>query len=65
MPSKTDDQLLNDMKGLPDMKMNQDKKQEIISTIRSTGTHSLPKRTAASPGRFSALGKGLAVCSVL
>ncbi len=65
MPSKTDDQLLNDMKGLPDMKMNQDKKQEIISTIRSTDTHSLPKRTATSPGRFSALGKGLAVCSVL
>ncbi|GED27816.1 hypothetical protein BAG01nite_39180 [Brevibacillus agri] len=66
MRFKTDEQLLEEMKGLPDMKMTEGKKQAILSTIRSTDAHS---RTQSEPvvsaRRFSGLGKGLAICSVL
>ncbi|RNB54865.1 DUF4309 domain-containing protein [Brevibacillus gelatini] len=58
MRFKTEEQLLDEMKGLPEMKMAEEKKQAILSTIRSANVHS-------SPRRFSGLGKGLAIGTVL
>ncbi|MGN7472093.1 YjgB family protein [Brevibacillus sp. SAFN-007a] len=66
MPFKTDEQLLDEMKGLPDMKMREGKKQAILSTIRSADAHARNSSAPVPSGRrFSGLGKGLAVCSVL
>ncbi|WP_103109611.1 YjgB family protein [Brevibacillus reuszeri] len=61
MPFNTDEQLLDEMKGLPNMKMNPDKKQGIVNAIRQEDTR---KRVHAST-RFSTIGKGVAICSVL
>lgn len=63
MPYKTDDQLLDELKGLPDMKMKPGKKQEIVSSIRKTDAGK-PQGNASSR-RFSTFGKGIAICSVL
>ncbi|MGG4441376.1 YjgB family protein [Brevibacillus fortis] len=63
MRSNSDHDLLAKLEGMPDMKISGEKKQEIVSAIRQT-TVSKSGGTASFRG-FSALGKGLALCSVL
>ncbi|MGG1660934.1 YjgB family protein [Brevibacillus sp. NRS-1366] len=63
MPYKTDDQLLDEMKGLPDMKMKPGKKQQIVTAIRQTDAKK--PDGSVSFRRFSTFGKGVAICSVL
>ncbi|EJL21014.1 YjgB family protein [Brevibacillus sp. BC25] len=63
MRSNSDHDLLAKLKGMPDMKMSGEKNHEIVSAIRQTNV-SKSGGTASIRG-FSALGKGLALCSVL
>lgn len=63
MQSNSDHDLLAKLKGMPDMKMNGEQKHEIVSAIRQTNVSK--SGGAASFRGFSALGKGLALCSVL
>ncbi|MFF0828616.1 YjgB family protein [Brevibacillus sp. NPDC003359] len=63
MRSNSDHDLLAKLEGMPDMKISGEKKQEIASAIRKTNV-SKSGGTASFRG-FSALGKGLALCSVL
>ncbi|MFG0215250.1 YjgB family protein [Brevibacillus porteri] len=63
MRSNSDHDLLGRLQEMPDMKMSGEKKQEIVSAIRQTNV-SKSGGTASFRG-FSALGKGLALCSVL
>ncbi|GED59513.1 YjgB family protein [Brevibacillus formosus] len=63
MRSNSDHDLLEKLKGMPDMKMSGEKKHEIVSAIRQTNV-SKSGGTASYRG-FAMIGKGLALCSVL
>lgn len=62
MPFK-DEQLLEELSKLPDMEMPPETKLKILSTIRSEEAHNMEHTVKAR--RFSHLGKGLAICSIL
>ncbi|KQL46428.1 hypothetical protein AN963_15915 [Brevibacillus choshinensis] len=62
MPSK-DEQLLEQLSKLPDMEMPPETKRKILTTIRSKEAHNMEHTVKAH--RFSHLGKGLAICSIL
>lgn len=63
MSSKTDEQLMEELRKLPDIQMSHDSKQKIVSTIRSK--EALNMEQTVHPRRFGYFGKGLAICSVL
>lgn len=62
MRFKTDEQLLKELQTLPDIRMNPEKKQEIVNAIRSADASKAEQPVVR---RFTILGKGLAICSVL
>lgn len=63
MPSKTDEQLLQELRTLPDVTLSVEKKQEIVKAIRSLDVSQ--NKSALASRRFTQIGKGLAICSVL
>ncbi|RNB78080.1 DUF4309 domain-containing protein [Brevibacillus nitrificans] len=63
MSSKTDEQLMEELRKLPDIQMSHVTKQKIVSTIRSK--EALNMEQTVHPRRFGYFGKGLAICSVL
>ncbi|MEJ8548048.1 YjgB family protein [Brevibacillus borstelensis] len=68
MPSKYDDQWLDDLRNLPDIKLNQQQKEKIMNAIRETDT-SIGKRSSRhgqkSSYRLATLGRTAAAFSLL
>ncbi|MDF2681539.1 MAG: hypothetical protein K0R47_2729 [Brevibacillus sp.] len=62
MPFKAE-QLLEELSKLPDIEMPPETKRKILTTIRSKEAHNMEHTVKAR--RFSHLGKGLAICSIL
>lgn len=63
MPFKSDEQLMEEMSKLPDVEMPTETKRKILATIRSKEAQNMEHTVKAR--RFSQVGKGLAICSIL